>query len=227
MAAFPEFVVPSVDGTYPYFKVELLAADPRLADVLDFIVQYLGLKPCFYRSETRKMEENQWFEVQTQYTLEKHEIEDALFYQVSPVREMGNASREKIGDRDIVQFIRNSPPKIGYIGFSGMCCLASLRNEFQQEGFIGLDFLPVEVRDPRYGPGDLWWVWASRTMPRTSMAVVDDDANSVKDDYSTGCWLDDAYAPLQYHASDLVAMAGVDFALTVEKWNSARSRFPR
>ena len=227
---FPEMI--NDRGTS--MEVALPADDPKLHEILHFLEHEQGLRPMYARSSSHKTpdSDNLSFRVENRYEFNEKDLDKAPFLYSYPKVSVGDPS---LGGSDNwnqwgIGKVHKRVPLIGLLGYADVqICSAAVRAEMEQEGFIGLDFLPILVHDPHYKQDDFWRVWASRTMPCTAMPLSDDKGNPVQEDYSTGCYIDEQVEEfvLGYRSSDLEAMSGTDFALTAEKWGPLASRFRR
>ena len=225
---FPEFI--SRNGSC--WDVKLLEDDPKLEEIFDFLTQELGLRPMLSRACRKKQKPGDYshFTVETVYEFAEHDIESASFLRMSATAEY---KRDRKSGLAAWRWEFDKPPQkplplIGYMEtLSGVICTAAARAELEQEGFPGLDFLPITVDAPQYPDGVFWRLWANRIMPKVSMPLCDQEGNSVKDDYSTGCMRDEITVnqkTLKYKATDLALMSGTDFALTAERWGGPKDR---
>jgi|GEM_PF-2259913 len=230
-ARFPEMI--NDRGTS--MEVALPADDPKLHEILHFLEHEQGLRPMYARSVHYKVpdSDNMSFMVSADYKFDEQELERAAFLDMYLPVHMGTDSLG--GHKDWAHWgvdrVHKKVPLIGLLGTGDIrVCPAAVRAEMEQEGFVGLDFLPVLVHDPRYRQGDFWRIWACRSMPRTTMPLSDLEGDPPQEDWSTDCYPDeiyDRYRVLKYRAADLAKMSGTDFALTAEKWGPPKCRQER
>ncbi len=218
---FPDFVIWREPPACSSFKVKLPAHDLRLAEMLGFIESELGLKSVWTQSEYLTRKDHHWFDVETNYEFDKHDLDNAPFLEMFSLRRMGQDILSEDHDHYVLLRAAKKTPFIGSVGTIGtQFCTAEARAELEKEQFVGLKFLPVDVRDPACKAEDFWQIWADRSMPRLRMKLVDLRGNEIIDDFSNGCYTDEISPQrvLRYGKSDLNQMKGVDFALTSESW---------
>lgn len=212
--------------------VVLEEKDPKMVEIMNFLQHELGLHALLTESESLKTrhDDNRTFVVKTNYKFDEEDVEKAEFLRMSTDVEMGLEGRDgKDWDQWGLVRAARKIPFIGYLGHTQVCTNAA-REELEKENFGGLVFLPVLVHDPRYRQGDFWRLWANRSMPKVAMSLCDAAGDPVKEDYSTGCYPEEIILNqkiLKYRTADLAAMRGTDFALTAEKWDTAKARFER
>lgn len=111
-------------------------------------------------------------------------------------------------------------------GGGGACNLPIVTGEvkvqIQSEGWDGLTFRPVEVRDARPGQGKLWLMWPDHEMPPMLNEIVDSVGKPFDPESSDQCYIQDLYGPwlFRYSKKDLSLPEGCCAFRTRERFGA-------
>lgn len=113
-------------------------------------------------------------------------------------------------------------------GYSGKIVSDVIRNEFENQSFVGLEFLPAKITN-NFSGLDYWQISSTFKMPplHRDCVTLDRDGNACKNDTcNNGCFLVEGRFPageLNYHKSDIDSMESFDFSLTHEMFGNRPS----
>ncbi len=225
-----EWRPPPSEGAYSIVDEEQAS---RLAETLRLIKCEVGLVPKT-NTVMRPDERRYQFSCHKTRSYTRRELDDAellcINYAWLP---WGKMQRRFIGpglDRQEddetwvvkVDIRQKNKLQIGLLeGHNEIVVAAEMKERFEMENLIGLEFSPIKLEPADRVKKSLWHFWSHVTLPSTLLPLQHQDGTDFTGDLSRGCYPDDGgYFPveLRYRHSEIAKLGNFDVAITRERF---------
>jgi hypothetical protein len=204
------------------FTIDALSDSSELKEIIEFIEEQAG-KIAKWSRFTGVFDDFKSYQLEGIRHFDLDEIEKADYCWCIPKKIITKSGYRH--DDGILEVERGSimAQSIGSTisGFT-VLCTESIRQEIEKEGFVNVEFKPVNVSGKKPPKEPLWEISGHTHLPPVTNKLVNDRGEK-PDDSARGCWVDDLFFPplLTYNQNSLAkAVGGFDVGVTTEKWHS-------